>query len=45
MSLSEIQIRLGEDMLETLMVSVDFTTVTKKVMSPSLKCIDYGCKL
>ena len=40
----KVQIWSGEDILETLVIGVDLATFTKKVMSPGLECVDYGCK-
>jgi len=40
--LPEIKICLGEDVFEALMIGIDFTTITKEVMSPSLQGMNYG---
>src|SRR4051812_46163219 len=42
--LAEIQIRLSKQVLQALVVGVDLATITKRVMSPQLQCIDYSCK-
>jgi len=39
--LSEIKIRLGENVLQTLVISEYFATITEEVMSPGLELIDY----
>src|ERR1041384_5840656 len=39
--LAEIQVWLSKQVLQTLMVGVDFATITDKVVSPQLQCIDY----
>jgi hypothetical protein len=43
--LSHVQLFLGEDILEALVVGVDLTTVPHKVMSPCLESMDDGGKL
>src|ERR1041384_4353836 len=42
--LAEIQVRLSKQVLHALVVGVDLATITKKVMSPQLRCIDYRCQ-
>jgi hypothetical protein len=43
--LSQIQICLGEDILETLVVAVYFTPVSDEVVSPYLKSMCHHGKL
>src|SRR3954466_2921647 len=42
--LAEIQVRLSKQVLQALVVGVDLATITEKVMSPQLQCIDYSCQ-
>src|SRR3954463_337884 len=42
--LAEIQVWLSKQILQTLVVGVDLATITEKVMSPQLQCIDYCCQ-
>ena len=44
-SLSQVQIRLGEKILQTLMIRVDLTTVAQQVGPPLLQSVNYGSKL
>jgi len=44
-SLPHIQICLREDILEALMVRIDITLGSHKMLSPDLKCMNHGCKL
>jgi hypothetical protein len=41
-SLSQIEVRLSEYVLETLMVCIDLTAVPNKVVPPNLQCV-YHC--
>ena len=43
-SLPEIQIRLGEDIFQTLVISEDLATITEKVMSPLLQRMNDSSK-
>src|SRR6185312_8837027 len=43
--LSQVQVRLGEDILQTFMVGEDFALISNQIMPPDLKCVHYGCKL
>src|SRR3954463_14657372 len=43
--LTEVQVRLGKQILQTLMVSEDVATITEKVMSPLLQCMNDSSKL
>ena len=38
--LTEVQIWLSKQILQTLVVGEDFATITKKVMSPLLQCMN-----
>src|SRR3954471_18448897 len=42
--LAEIQVWLSKQILQTLVVGEDLATITNKVMSPELQCIDYYCQ-
>ena len=42
MSLHEIQIRLGEDVLQTLVIGEDFTMISNEKVSPGFQCMHYG---
>ncbi|XP_066163708.1 uncharacterized protein [Oryza sativa Japonica Group] len=44
-SLSEIQVRLSEDVLQTLVVSVDFTAVANKIVPPDFQSMNHCCQL
>src|SRR3954466_12360522 len=39
--LTEIQVWLSKQILQTLVVGVDLATITDEVMSPQLQCINY----
>src|SRR3954466_9259825 len=39
--LAEIQVWLSKEILQTLVVGVDLTTITDEVMSHKLQCINY----
>src|SRR3954463_7979046 len=42
--LAEIQVWLGKQVLQTLVVGVDLATITDEVVSPQLQCINYRCQ-
>src|ERR1043165_4627440 len=42
--LTEIQVWLSKQILQTLVVGEDLATITDEVMSPHLQCIDYCCQ-
>src|SRR5688500_6323213 len=43
-SLSHVQICLSENVLETLVISVDVTVSSHQVVSPYLKSMNYSCQ-
>ena len=43
--LAEVQIWLSKQILQTLVVGEDFATITEKVMSPLLQCMNDSSKL
>src|SRR3954470_8787717 len=42
--LAEIQVWLSKQVLQTLVVGVYLATITDKVVSPHLQCVDYCCQ-
>jgi hypothetical protein len=45
MTFPQVQIILGEDIFQTLVICVDFTMITKDVMSPDLQSMNNRCQL
>ena len=41
--LSEVQLLLCENILQTLVIRVHLAMVSNQKMSPSLQCMHYGC--
>jgi hypothetical protein len=39
--LSNVQLRLGKDILETFVISVNITPVSYEIMAPSLESVNY----